>query len=179
MRHERPLGARRCNDDIGPLWWVNGGRGGWGVSSLPFAVQDSPPVVRPRLESSLGWAGGEVLVVAGGEQDVLPCWFSFHTWKGGKHYVSANLCVLRCIKHRTYYLRHPRSSALTDAQSTQSCVKRCKWDTEEDVITTSWYYTNRIMQFFFFSPAFFSSFCHFMHVERCVLERYLHSAYIT
>lgn len=58
---------------------------GWGGPSLPFAVQDSPPVVRPRLESSLGGAGGQVLVVTGGEQDVLPCWFGLHAWSGDKH----------------------------------------------------------------------------------------------
>lgn len=63
---------------------------GWGGPSLPFAVQDSPPVVRPRLESSLGGAGGKVLVVTGGEQDVLPCWFGLHAWSGDKHSVSDN-----------------------------------------------------------------------------------------
>lgn len=46
--------------------------------SLPLALQDGPPVVRPRQESPLGGAGGKMLVVAGGEQDVLPRRFGLH-----------------------------------------------------------------------------------------------------
>lgn len=51
---------------------------GDGVPSLPFAVQDRPPVVRPGQEPSLGGADGKVLVVAGGEEDVLPRRFGLH-----------------------------------------------------------------------------------------------------
>lgn len=49
------------------------------ASSLPLAVQDGPPVVRPGQESPLGRAGGLMLVVAGGEQDVLPRWLGLHS----------------------------------------------------------------------------------------------------
>lgn len=55
------------------------GRLGGGGPSLPFVAQDGPPVVRPRMEPSLGGAGGKVLVVAGCEQDVLPRWLGLHT----------------------------------------------------------------------------------------------------
>lgn len=48
--------------------------------SLPPAVQDVPPVVRPGLQPPLGRAGGDVLVVAGGEQDVLPWRIGLHSW---------------------------------------------------------------------------------------------------
>lgn len=74
LQASTPTGAEMMLGDLG-----------WGGPSLPFAVQDSPPVVRPRLESSLGGAGGKVLVVTGGEQDVLPCWFGLHAWSGDKH----------------------------------------------------------------------------------------------
>ena len=50
-------------------------------ASLPLAVQDFLPIVRPGEEAALGGAQGMVLVVAGGEQDVFPhrprlhaCW---------------------------------------------------------------------------------------------------------
>lgn len=58
--------------------------GSGGRSSLPLAVQDGPPVVRPRQEASLGGADGQVLVVAGGEEDVLPRWVGLHAWRKHK-----------------------------------------------------------------------------------------------
>lgn len=47
-------------------------------ASLPLAVQDGPPVVGPGLQPSLRRAAGDVLVVAGGEQDMLPCRIGLH-----------------------------------------------------------------------------------------------------
>lgn len=70
------LGTQRWGDDVG----VGAVASSWRGSSLPFAVQDGPPVVRPRRQASLRGADGKVLVVAGGEQDVLPRRFGLHTW---------------------------------------------------------------------------------------------------
>lgn len=47
--------------------------------SLPFAAQYRPPVVRPGVESPLGGVDSQVLIVAGGKQDVLPGWFGLDT----------------------------------------------------------------------------------------------------
>lgn len=52
------------------------------LTSVPLAVQDSLPVVRPGLESSLRGSQGQMFVVAGSEQDVLPVWFGLHAWLG-------------------------------------------------------------------------------------------------
>lgn len=52
------------------------------TSSLPFAVQDGPPVVCPGQEAFLTGVGGQVLVVAGREQDVFPRWVALHAWPG-------------------------------------------------------------------------------------------------
>lgn len=67
--------------------------------SLPFAVQDGPPVVRPGQESSLGGADAQVFVVAGGEEDVLPRWFGFHTLSG--HMLDISIKTLRNYQTHT------------------------------------------------------------------------------
>lgn len=79
-----------CSDDVWPV--------GEGASSLPFAVQHGPPVVRPGKESSLGGANRKVLVVAGGEQDVLPRRFGLHAW-------SRETCQAQNITWVTHYVR--------------------------------------------------------------------------
>lgn len=62
------------------------------LHSCPLAVYDLPPVVTPGEQPSPCRGQDQVLVVAAGEQDVLPAWGLLLAWdrteeKGGEHAV--------------------------------------------------------------------------------------------
>lgn len=45
-----------------------------------LALYDPPPVVTPGKQPSPGGGQDQVLIVAAGEQDVLPAWGLFQAW---------------------------------------------------------------------------------------------------